>query len=547
MFLSEPEVQVMNCTTRFIALSLAALSAGLFLRAESNNKIPLPSPPVQVGQVNFSTSCSVEARPAIETGVALLHSFQYLQADQSFSDAAKHDSKCAMAYWGKAMSHYEQLWEFPSGKALKLGAQDIHRAQTLDAPTERERGYIAAAAAFYFADAKVSETQRVQAFSTALAGLYKQSPDDVNAAAFYALSLLALAEQQEVDAQANRKAAIAILEPLCRKAPDNPGPAHYLIHATDTAEFASQGLEAARAYSQIAPDSSHALHMPSHIFVRLGFWQESISSNIAAAASAAKATQEHRSAPHYQFHALDFLNYSYLQSGQESKARELVRELGSVPGADHESIAEHQGFLAARNAFELHRWKEAAELPIPQVPRESQESTYRVRAIAAAHLGDAAAARQSLQKFFEISTEEQRKSSHHGEKPADKNVRQLEAEAWVSFAEGKTEEAVKTLRSAADREDADGVDSLAMPAREMLADMLMELKRPAEALAEYKTALKNSPNRFDGLFGAMRAAASINSPASRKEAEAYANQLIVCCGFGADRPEIKQVASYIPG
>src|SRR5712664_396929 len=339
MFLSEPEVQVMNCTTRFIALSLAALSAGLFLRAESNNKIPLPSPPVQVGQVNFSTSCSAEARPAIETGVALLHSFQYLQADQSFSDAAKHDSKCAMAYWGKAMSHYEQLWEFPSGKALKLGAQDIHRAQTLDAPTERERGYIAAAAAFYFADAKVSEAQRVQAFSAALAGLHKQSPDDVNAAAFYALSL---AEQQEVDAQANRKAAIAILEPLCRKAPDNPGPAHYLIHATDTAEFASQGLEAARAYSKIAPDSSHALHMPSHLFVRLGFWQESISSNIAAAASAAKATQEHRSAPHYQFHALDFLNYSYLQSGQESKAREMVKDLENVPGAGRRTVAEHQ-------------------------------------------------------------------------------------------------------------------------------------------------------------------------------------------------------------
>jgi len=271
----------MNWTPRSIALSLAALSAGLLLRAEANNKIPVPAPPVQVGQVNFSTSCSAQARPAIETGVALLHSFQYLQADQSFSEAAKRDPKCAIAYWGKAMSHYEQLWEFPSGKALKLGAQDIQRAQTLGAPTERERAYIAAAAAFYLADAKVSETQRVQAFSAALAALHKQSPDDVNAAAFYALSLLALADQQEVDAQANRKAAIAILEPLCRKAPDNPGPAHYLIHATDTAEFAPQGLDAARAYSKIAPDSSHALHMPSHIFVRLGLWQESISSNIA--------------------------------------------------------------------------------------------------------------------------------------------------------------------------------------------------------------------------------------------------------------------------
>jgi len=532
----------MNWTPRFIALSLAALSAGLLLRAEANNKIPAPAPPVQVGQVNFSTSCSAEARPAIETGVALLHSFQYLQADQSFSEAAKRDPQCAIAYWGKAMSHYEQLWEFPSGKALKLGAQDIRRAQTLGAPTERERGYIAAAAAFYLADAKGSETQRVQAFSAALAALHTQSPDDVNAAAFYALSLLALADQQEVDAQANRKAAITILEPLCRKAPDNPGPAHYLIHATDTAEFAPQGLDAARAYSKIAPDSSHALHMPSHIFVRLGLWQESISSNIAAAASAAKATQEHRAAPHYQFHALDFLNYSYLQSGQESKARDIVNELANVPGADRESIAEHQAWFAARNAFELHRWKEAAELAIPQVPRESQESTYRVRAIAAARLGDAVAARQSLQKFVEINAKEERKSSHHRDKARDKSVRQLEAEAWVAFAEGKTEEAAKTLRSAADREDADGVDSLAMPAREMLADMLLELKRPSDALAEYKAALKNSPNRFDSLYGAGHAAQLAGDSAA---ANAYFTKLTEICAPAADRAELSEAKSYL--
>jgi tetratricopeptide (TPR) repeat protein len=532
----------MNWTPRFIALSLAALSASLLLRAESNNKIPAPAPPVQVGQVNFSTSCSAEARTAIETGVALLHSFQYQQADQTFSDAAKRDSKCAMAYWGKAMSHYEQLWEFPSGKALKLGAQDIQRAQTLGAPTERERGYIAATAAFYLADGKLTEAQRVQTFSVALAGLHKQSPDDVNAAAFYALSLLALADQQEVDAQANRKAAIAILEPLCRNAPDNPGPAHYLIHATDTAEFASRGLEAARAYSKIAPDSSHALHMPSHIFVRLGLWQESVLSNVAAATSAAKATQEHRSAPHYQFHALDFLNYSYLQSGQESKAREMVKELENVPGADRESIAEYQALLAARNAFELHRWKEAAELPIPQVPRDSQESTYRMRAIGAAHLGDPAAARQSLQKFVEISAEEQRKEHHHGNKASDKSVRQLETEAWVAFAERKTEEAVKTLRSAADREDADGVDSLAMPAREMLADMLLELKRPAEALAEYKAALKNSPNRFDSLYGAGHAAQLAGDSAA---ANAYFTKLMDICAPSADRAELSEAKSYL--
>src|SRR6202040_3984580 len=198
----------------------------------------------QLGRVNFPTSCAAEAQPLMETGVALLHSFQYEQADQSFSEAAKRDSKCAMAYWGKAMSRYEQIWEFPSEKTLRLGAQDIQRAQAAGASTERERGYIAAAGAFYLADAKLSETQRVQAYSAALARLHQQSPEDVNAAAFYALSLLGLAEQQEVDVQANRKAAIAILEPLCRKAPNNPGPAHYLIHAADTPELAAQGLEA---------------------------------------------------------------------------------------------------------------------------------------------------------------------------------------------------------------------------------------------------------------------------------------------------------------
>ena len=510
---------------------------------------PMPKEPAQqgsaavphLGHVNFPTTCTADAQPSMETGVALLHSFQYQQADQSFSDAAKHDPKCALAYWGKAMTHYEQLWEFPSPKSLKQGAQDIKRGQAAGASTERERGYIAAAAAFYLADAKLSETQRVQAFSAALSVLHKQSPDDVNAAAFYALSLLALAEQQEVDAPANRKAAIAILEPLCHNAPDNPGPAHYLIHATDTPEFAAQGLEAARAYSKIAPDSSHALHMPSHIFVRLGLWQESISSNVAAAASAAKATQEHRARPHYQFHALDFLNYSYLQSGQESKAREMVKELESVPGADRESIAEHQAWLAARNAFELHRWKEAAALPIPHVPSSSQESTYRVRAIGAARSGNPSAARQDLQKYLELSAEEKSKS-HHADKAADKSVGQLEAEAWILFADNKSDEAAKSLRSAADREDAEGVDSLAMPAREMLADLLLELKQPAEALVEYKAALKNSPNRFDALYGAGHAA---QMAADSAAANTYFTKLMEISAPTADRAELSEAKSYL--
>jgi len=525
-----------------IAVLAGTICLALSIFATHGKSAP-PGPATdQLGQVNFPTSCAAEARPLVETGVALLHSFQYQQADQTFSEAAQRDPKCAMAHWGKAMTHYEQLWEFPPEKEIKSGAENIQRAQELGASTERERGYIAAAAAFYLADSKLTEKQRVQAFSAALAKLHRDFPDDVNAASFYALSLVALADQQEVDATPNRKAAIAILEPLCRTAPNNPGPAHYMIHATDTSGFAPQGLEAARAYSKIAPDSSHALHMPSHIFVRLGLWQESIASNIAAAASAATATKEKRGEPHYQFHALDFLNYSYLQSGQESKARALVQELESVPGANRRSIAEHQAWLAARNAFELHRWKEAAALPIPHIPRDSQESTYKVRAIGAARSGDAAAARENLQKFIELTAEEQAKSSHHGEKAADKSVRQLEIEAWVAFAEGKREEALKSLRAAADREDSDGVDSLAMPAREMLADLLLELKQPAEALAEYKSALKNSPNRFDALYGAGHAAQLAGDSAN---ANAYFSKLMEISAPSADRAELAEAKSYL--
>src|ERR1700676_635577 len=525
-----------------IAVILLSLSVFLAI-AQANHSEQAPTAAPQLGQVNFPTSCSAQAQPLMETGVALLHSFQYLQADQTFSEAAKRDPKCALAYWGKAMARYEQLWEFPSHNTLKLGAEDIRRAQAATASTPRERAYIAAATALYLADPKLTETEQVKAYSAALASLHQQSPDDVNATAFYALSLVALAEQQEVDVRANRQAAIAILEPLCQAAPNNPGPAHYLIHATDTPEFASLGLEAARAYAKIAPDSSHAIHMPSHIFVRLGLWQESIASNVAASASAAKATQEHRSGPHYQFHALDFLNYSYLQSGQASQARQLVQDLPSVPGADRESIAEHQAWFAARNALELHRWKEAAALPIPKIPRDSQESIYRVRAIGAARSGDLDSARKDLQKFVDISAEDQHKAhQHHADKAQDKSIPQLEAEAWVTFAEDRPDEAVKALRAAADREDADGDDSLAMPAREMLADMLLELKQPTEALAEYKSALKNSPNRFDSLYGAGHAAQLEGDSAG---ANAYFSKLMEISAPSADRAELAEAKSYL--
>jgi len=288
--------------------------------------------PDQLGKVNFPTSCDPQAQITIAKGVALLHSFQYQQSEQTFEESAKQDSQCAMAQWGKAMALDHQLWDFPSARTLQEGRQDIEEAEKLSAGTEREREYIAAAAAFYQDNSSLTHTARVQAYSSAMEKVHADNPRDTNAAALYALSLVALAEYGEQDL-ANRKKALAILNPLFISDPDNPGVAHYIIHASDTPELAPAGLDAARRYAQIAPDSSHALHMPSHIFTRLGLWQESIDSNIAAIASAAKATEMHMAESHYQTHAMDFLSYAYLQSGQEAKARSVISDLNTVPGA----------------------------------------------------------------------------------------------------------------------------------------------------------------------------------------------------------------------
>lgn len=495
----------------------------------------------QFGTVNFPTSCSAQAQPTIEKGVAQLHSFQYQQAEATFTDATQSDPQCAIAYWGRAMSLYHQLWDFPGADTLAKGRDYTAQAQKLAAKTPREADYIAAAAAFYQDNPKLTHTTRVEAYSLAMEKLHRDFPDDTEGAAFYALSLVSLAEEK--DELVNRKKAIAILDPLFQQHPDNPGVAHYLIHATDTAELAPQGLAAARHYAQIAPDSSHAIHMPSHIFVRLGLWQESIDSNIAAAAAAAKATEAHQADATYQLHAMDFLNYSYLQSGQEEKARQVLADLKSVPGASSNNIADHEGWFSSRDALELHRWKDAASLSIPNLETGQLDSTYLVRTIGAARSGDANAASADLKKLNEAISAQHHEMTNMGyASSSSRSTEQDEAQAWVEFAEGKTDAALKRLGAAADRQDAGGVDSLTMPAREMVGDMLLELKRPSEALDAYRTALKESPNRFDSLWGAAQAAQSAGDATTAK---GYYAKLVEVSGSGADRPELQEARGYL--
>jgi hypothetical protein len=502
-------------------------------------------PSDQLGKVNFPTTCAADVQPTIEKALALLHSFQYTESKKTFADAATRDPNCAMAHWGKAMGLYMQLWEFPNEKTLKEGRKDIEKAQKIQSTSPREKGFINAAAAF-FQKSKMSHADRIGAYSAALEHFYAENPGDAEIGSFYALSLVSLAEEDDANELADRQKAISILNPLLQQHPDHPGVAHYLIHATDKPELASQGLEAARRYAAIAPDSSHAIHMPSHIFVRLGLWQDSITSNIAANASAAHAAEMHLAESHYQTHAMDFLSYSYLQSGQEAKGREVIEHTAHVVGASEEAKADHRAWYAARTALELHRWKEAAELPVVGTRKNGQDTTFWAHAIGAARGGNVSGAESAVKELTQLVADREKRSKKSGYNVSTEKATDLrEAEAWLAFAKGKSEEALQELRAVADHQDKSGGESVNIPAREMLADMLFELKRPADALAEYKTVLKNSPNRFDGLYGAMRAAATINTPEMHAAAESYLTQFMNCCGFGGDRPEIKEAGKYV--
>jgi tetratricopeptide (TPR) repeat protein len=503
---------------------------------------PAPKTGEQLGHVSFPNSCKAEAQPALLKGLALLHSFQYRESEAAFKAAADLDAGCAMAEWGKAMALYHQLWDFPQGHTIRHGLESVEQAQKIGAPTGRERGYIAAAAAFYGGDGKLSRAQRTAAYSEALARLRTEAPEDVEASAFYALSLVALADEN-ADVMANRNKAIAILEPLFKAHPDHPGVAHYLIHAADRPGLAEQGLAAARAYASIAPDSSHALHMPSHIFTQLGLWRESIASNIAASAAAAHASEMHEAEAHYQTHAMDFLDYAYLQSGLESKARALATEEMSVPGSGEDERAQHRAVIEARNAIELHRWQEAAALTVPPGRETAQDATYWARAIGAARSGDVNAAGRAVKKLADIVALREGENQATGyEGPGGKATDLGEAEAWLVFAQGDRAQAMDLMRAVADREDAKGVENTTMPAREMLADMLLELKRPVDAVKAYAEVLAESPNRFDSLWGAARASELAGDSHSARK---YYAQLAEIADPVAERAELQEVRRHL--
>jgi hypothetical protein len=492
------------------------------------------SAPAQgLGKVTFPISCRAEVRPAFEKGVALLHSFQYAAAEKDFNLVAQGDPQCAMAYWGLAMTAYHALWDGADEKAVRQGSEYLAKARKIGTTDKREREYIDALSLLLSGDRAASPGQ-LAAYSRALEQLCQHYPDDGEAQAFYALSLLTLPDKS--DDLTVRKQAIAMLNRLSVAQPEHPGAVHYLIHAADTPELAPEGLDAARRYAKIAPDSSHALHMPSHIFVRLGLWQESIDSNQAAAVAAADATEHHLGEAHYQFHAMDFLDYSYLQLGEEGKARQVVEDLNKVPGGSAETTTNLRINFTTRNLMELHRWKEALALA-PEGDAPHRQMIFELRTVAAARTGDGHAARENLKNLKKAFKSDRR------DKRLEDYYRRV-AEAWVDYANGKHDKALKKMRSVAEMQDQEDGGGFNVPAREMLADMLLELHRPAEALAEYEAELTLVPNRFNALYGAAGAAEMAGDAG---KAKSYYSKLRENCPPQADREELQKVKIVAAG
>lgn len=498
----------------------------------------------QLGTVHFPVSCSPDVQKSFEKGVALLHSFWYEESGKAFQEIRKQDPKCAMAYWGEGMSSWHQLWGRPDAKAIKKELSGLKKTEKLQNSTERERDYIAALKLFY-SNGKQDHEKRAKAYSDAMEKVYQKYPEDHEAAAFYALSLLA-SEPEGDTTFGNRKKAGAVLEKLFDTEPNHPGVAHYLIHSYDKPQLAELGLPAARRYAQIAPFAPHAVHMPSHIFARVGDWQSSIKSNQASIEATRKTAAMHMGGAGHQFHAMDYLIYAYLQSGREADAQKEIDEVKTLPEMDMGGERDMKTFamskFPAMYAVELHRWSDAAALPVvTKAAAGDRAYTYWARAIGNARSGNLAAAKKDLAEIDAIGKGKGANNPGYDEDW----IKMLydEANAWVLRGDGKNDEAVASLKKAAEHEDSVGEEQTSMPAREILADLLLELNRPAEALVEYRSALKFNPKRFDGLYGAARAAEM--SGQTPQAAEYYALLIKSCEGASSERPELKKAKETV--
>ncbi|HYC55607.1 MAG TPA: hypothetical protein VEL28_11810 [Candidatus Binatia bacterium] len=529
------------CRAAFAALLLGP--AAVFAQQIDVPKSPAPGDLRSAGRIDFPISCQPALQSDFNRGVALLHSFFYEEARNIFTKIAAQDPACAMAQWGIAQSWWHPIWAPPTTEEMAAGKAAADKAMALKA-TPRERAWIEAINVYYnTADPAVAESpgqschgpvgprDRVVAYERAFKhDVYDKHPDDVEAQVWYAFAVLSVGYATPLDTTlSNQKAAGAMLDALWKKHRQHPGIVHYIIHSYDYPALAAHALDAARAYTDIAPWVPHALHMPSHIFTRLGMWDEAIAGNLASA----KAQDDYsklqgRTAMDTQeLHALDYMMYSYLQQSRDVEAKKVLDQVLAVENTFPETDfvgAYALGAVPARYALERNAWKEAAALPV--TPRKQWEVNpfaegliEYARALGRARTGDAAGARNSLQRMAALRDATTDIRFAYFKKHLE--LQMQAATAWLAHAEDKHNEALTMLSAVADAEDALGKHPVTpgalVPAREQLGEMLLRLQRPQEAQQAYAAALKIYPSRFNSLYGAARAAEALGDQKAARE------------------------------
>ncbi len=495
-----------------------------------------------LGKVNFPNSCSPAVQEKLQNGVAMLHSFYYTAAKRTFEEVAQADSSCAIAAWGFAsilMSNplAGQGATPPDAEAAQTA---IDKGRRMGAKTERERDYLEAVAAYYQDFGKRSERERQVARANAYEALAAKYPKDDEAQIFYALYLAGTQLQTDQTYAAYLKAA-KILEAQFKKYPQHPGVAHYLIHSYDAPPIAKQGIPAARRYAKIAPEAPHALHMPSHIFTRVGEWADSAATNMRSA-SAAEKNNEHDEAAH----ALDYAVYAYLQLARDSEARKVTEHALGFKNFTPRFVGPYAvAAMSARVALERADWQAAARLE----PRQDKfpftvALTHFARALGAARSGNPESAQKDAERLAALG--EQLKEAKNAYWAGEVEVMRLSSVAWIARAQGKNEEALETMRRAADLEDKSEkhivTPARLLPARELLGDMLLELKRPADALKEYEASQVREPNRLRGYYGAGLAASQAGQQAKAKQ---HYTRLVALAGKGEPRKEVAAARTWL--
>jgi tetratricopeptide (TPR) repeat protein len=493
----------------------------------------------EVGAVSFSTSCSGILKRDFNRAVALLHSFQYAQARQAFGEISGKDPTCAMAQWGVAMSYYHGLW---GNSDLAAGRAAVRQAETIAASnsrtSSRERGYIDALGEIYREDGR-SNAAHAQAFEQKMGSLQAAYPGDSEAAIFHALALAITAPKSD-KTFANQRRCGEILEPIFRRQPRHPGVAHYIIHCDDNPVLAERGVGAARMYAKIAPASAHANHMPSHIFTRVGSWQESIRCNLRSAELAAQAenTSSSAEARDQRLHAMDYLEYAYLQSGQIKQATALLDEMNSlVPVTGLTMIGDYAlAAIPAREAIELGQWEQASHLHVRgEGVLWAQAITWAAIGVGSARSGNLERAARA-EKTLAFLRDAIGKNNLYWSNQVE--VQRLEVAAWRAKATNKGPDAIAMMGSAAELEERMDKESVTpgaiTPAREMLAQLLLLENQPEKSLAAYQAVLRVAPNRFNALYGAASAA---EASGKTRVANRYYRQLTEV-SVGAERAEL---------